>query len=181
MRSRTYKTEGVILKRQNIGEADRILTVFTKNHGKIRCIAHGVRKPTSRKSASIELFNKTILFLAKGKNLDIVTQAEVAESFSSIRGNLKATKAAYHAVELVDLLTADNQEDRAVFEVLLRLLRRINKQQLATRHQITEFEKEILRKVGFGLPREDSQEALIKFIESIVEKRLKSITIFKDV
>lgn len=181
MRSRYYKTEAVILKRINFGEADRILSVFTKNHGKIRCIAKGVRRPTSRKAASIELFKRTSLFLAKGKNLDIVTQAEVIESFSGIRENLKVTKAAYHAVELVDLLTAENQENRPVFEALVELLRSINQKQHATRRQIVDFEKTILKELGFGVPKPSSQKALQNFIESIIEQRLKSIKIFKDV
>lgn len=181
MRPRTYKTEGIILKRQSIGEADRILTVFTKHLGKIRCIAKGVRKPTSRKSASIELFNKTILYVAKGKNLDIVTQAEVAESFPGIRENLKATKAAYHAVELIDLLTADGQEDLFVYEGLLLLLRSINRQKHALRRQIADFEMALLKELGFGTPKNNSLDALRQFIESIIERRLKAIEIFKDI
>ena len=181
MRSRTYKTEGIILQRLNVGEADRILTVFTKAQGKIRCIAKGVRKPTSRKSASIELFNRTTLFIARGRNLDIVTQTEVVESFPKIRKKLKAIKAAYHVVELVELLTAENQENARVYEPLLSILRTINKQSHATRRQISGFEKELLRELGFGTPKQDSQAALIQFIESIIEKRLTSIEIFKDI
>jgi DNA repair protein RecO (recombination protein O) len=180
MRSRQYKTQGIILKRINVGEADRILTVFTKRHGKIRCLAPGVRKPTSRKSASIELFNLTNLFIAKGKNLDIVTQAETIESFSGIRENLKATKAAYHAVELIDLLTADGQENTSVFNALLELLKDINRQRHATRRQITDFEKILLKELGFGLPTDESEETLRNFIESIIERRLQSVEIFKN-
>ena len=59
---RTYKTEGIILKRINFGEADRILTSYTKHFGKISLLAKGVRKITSRKGGNIELFNQTVLF-----------------------------------------------------------------------------------------------------------------------
>lgn len=181
MRSRTYRTEGIILKRVNIGEADRLLTVFTRSHGKIRCIAHGVRRPTSRKSASVELFCHSTLFLARGKNIDIVTQAETFADFSQIRKHLKAAKAAYHVVELVDLLTAEGQENHQVYDELVGILQTINDQGQATRRQISEFERNILVELGFGTPKKESQASLRTFIESIIERHLKTVEIFKDV
>lgn len=180
-RSRTYKTDGIILKRTNVGEADRIISVFSKTYGKCHCLAKGVRKPTSRKSASIELFNHATLFVARGKNLDILTQAEVIEDFPRLRNSLRAAKAAYHVVELVELLTAENQESRPIYLALVEMLRRIDAQGLATRRQIIDFEQRLLQELGFGTPPEHSQDALRLFIESIIEKRLKSIEIFKNV
>jgi len=64
--SRSYKAEGIILKRINFSEADKILTIFTKRHGKVRAIAKGVRRLTSRKAGSVELFNQAGLFLLEG-------------------------------------------------------------------------------------------------------------------
>ncbi len=181
MQPRQYRTEGIILKRFNLGEADRLLTVFTRHHGKIRCLAKGVRKPTSRKSASVELFNRLTLYLAKGKNLDILTQTQVLESYPGIRKELKAVKAAYHCVELVELMTAENQENAEVFELLLSSLRLINEKQQATRGQIAEFENKLLTELGFGVPTDQSAEGLEQHIESIVERKLKSAEIFKNV
>lgn len=181
MRSRTYKDEGIVLKRFNLGEADRLLTIFCKYRGKIQCLAKGVRKPTSRKSASIELFSCTKLFIAKGRDLDIVTQAEVIEEFAGIRSQLKAVKAAYHLVELTDLLTAQNQENAATYQALRAALTSISKKGYASREEIIKFEKEILLNLGFGFPSEANQKALEKFIESIIEKRLQSVRIFKEI
>ena len=181
MQPRQYRTEGIILKRQNFGEADRVLTVFTLHHGKIRCLAKGVRKPTSRKSASVELFNRITLFLAKGRNIDILTQTETLENFPGIRKNLKAVKAAYHCVELVERMTAENQEHPLVLEELLKMLRRINQKQHATRGEIVAFEKKILQELGFGLPKEQSSDAVRQHIESIIERKLNSAEVFKDV
>lgn len=178
MRFRTYKTECIVLKRYNVGEADRILTVFTKYNGKLRCLARGVRKPSSRKAASIELFNRTALFLARGKNLDIVTQAQIIESFSDIRKNLKSLKAAFHVIELVDILTAENQENQQIYENLVKILNSISTSQQATQKQINEFEKSLLSELGFGLPQDLSLKGLRKHIEAIVEKKLKSAEIF---
>jgi DNA repair protein RecO (recombination protein O) len=74
--SRVYVAEGIVLKRRNVGEADRILTVFTKKYGKIRVIAKGVRRITSRRAGHIEVFTRVILTLHSYKNMDIVTEAQ---------------------------------------------------------------------------------------------------------
>ena len=181
MRERSYKTEGIILHRVNLGEADRILTILTKHMGKMRCIAKGVRKPTSRKSASVELFNRTSLFLVKGRNLDLLTQSETIENFPQLRTSLRAAKAAYHVAELINLLTAENQENAKAYASLTVILRTINEQGHATRGQIADFEKELLIELGFGSPKQQSYAALTQFIESIIERRLNSVQIFRDV
>lgn len=87
--SRTYKTEGIILKRINLGEADKIITLYSRHYGKIRCIAKGIRNITSRKGGNLELFNRVAIFLAKGKNLDIITEVQLLDSFSGFRQDLK--------------------------------------------------------------------------------------------
>ena len=111
----SFKTEGIILKRMNYGEADRILTIYTLHHGKIRAMAKGVRKLQSRKAGSLELFNHATLFLIKGKNLDLITEAQVINLFKSWRKNLIKVGIAYYLCELVDKLTPDNQPHEAVF------------------------------------------------------------------
>jgi DNA repair protein RecO (recombination protein O) len=181
MRCKTYKTEGIIISRFNSREADRILTVFSKRRGKFRCRALGVRKPTSRKSGHVELFDKTRLFLAQGKNLDVLTQAEVVERFPNLRHSLKASKAAFHVIELVDLLLAEGQKSPLIYQELVKILRLINRQRQASRKQIVAFEKLLLKNLGFGLPQEPSFAKLRSFIESIVEKRLASVDIFKEI
>ncbi len=64
-----FKTEGVIIAKKNFGEADRILTIFTRDHGKIGCIAKGVRRPRSKKAGHVELGNWCKFFIARGKIL----------------------------------------------------------------------------------------------------------------
>lgn len=119
MRDRTYATEAVILARKNYGEADRLLTIFSKHYGKLRVIAKGIRRPTSRKKSALELFSHTRLFLAKGRNLDIITDAEIKNNFSSWRKDLTKVGVAYHLTELVTRLSPEHQEHREVFDLLL--------------------------------------------------------------
>ena len=88
VRERLYRTEAIILRRQDFGEADRLLTLYTPGLGKRRVLAKGVRKPTSRKAGHVELFTHSRLLIAKGKSLDIVTQAETTNSFLQVWGEL---------------------------------------------------------------------------------------------
>ena len=118
-RERLYRTEAIILRRSDFGEADRLLTFFTPHRGKLRAVAKGARKPTSRKSGHLELFCHTRLLLARGRNLDIVTQAETVEPFLPLREDLLRTTYAYYAAELVDRFLGDEDENRPVFDLLL--------------------------------------------------------------
>lgn len=169
----SYKTEGVILKRINYGEADRILTIYTKHYGKIKAIAKGVRKITSRKGGNLELFNHCTLFLARGRNLDIITEAQVIRSFSALDDDLKKTAAAFYIVELVDQLTPDGQANRRVFDLLVNVLgtlqSAINDQQSTTR----DFEISLLRLLGFWSDKIDRADVK-GYIEEVIERRLKS-------
>jgi DNA repair protein RecO (recombination protein O) len=121
-RERTYQTEAVILRRRNWGEADRILTLFTPRRGKIRVRAVGVRKPSSRKAGHLELFHRANLFLAKGRDFDIVTQAETVESFPRLREDLVRSAASSYAVELLDKLSPEEAENAAAYKLLIRTL-----------------------------------------------------------
>ena len=177
---RTYKTEGIILKRINYGEADRILTIYTKHYGKIRALAKGVRRITSRRGGNVELFNQAVLFLNKGKNLDLLTEAQVVNSFKSWRRDLKKVTVAYYFCELVDKLTPEEQPNQAVFQLLSNYLDKIS---TASLPELTRsFEETLLRELGFGVPEElrRSSNSLRDYIESITEKKLNSQDIAKE-
>jgi DNA repair protein RecO (recombination protein O) len=124
-RERTYQIEAVILRRRNWGEADRILTLFTPQRGKIRARAVGVRKPASRKAGHLELFHRANLFLARGRDFDIITQAETVESYSRLREDLVRSAAASYAVELLDRLQPEESENAAAYQLLVRTLEQL--------------------------------------------------------
>src|SRR5215212_8873914 len=106
MRERVYRTEAVIIRRGDMGEADRVLTLITPM-GKRRVVAKGARKTTSRLAGHIELFTHTSLLLAIGRNLDIITQSTIQHSFDSMRADLRRISAAYYVAELIDRLTEE--------------------------------------------------------------------------
>lgn len=179
MRSKTYKTQGIVIKRINFSEADKILTIFTNNYGKIRCLAKGIRKLTSRKAASLELFTLSAVFLAKGKNLDIITETKIINSFSAFRKDLKKVALAYKFCELTDRLTADNQSNRLLFSLLKHSLLELCGPKVNTPALAFNFKKKLLQATGFGLPKKMSNKNLDDFLEKIIEKKINTNNLLK--
>lgn len=147
-RQRLYRTPAIILKRYDFGEADRILTLFTPELGKVRVIAKGVRKITSRKSGHVELFTYSNLLIAKGRNLDIVTQAETIKPFRTLREDLSRITHAYYVVEVVDQFTEERNENQPLFELLLGTLQALEETS-DIRRTIRYFELRLLDVVGY--------------------------------
>jgi DNA repair protein RecO (recombination protein O) len=125
-RQRLYRVSAIVLKRRDQGEADRLLTVFTRDRGKLMLLAKGVRKPASRKAGHIEPFTHVDLLVAKGKNLDIVTQAETVAAHRRLREDLWRSSWAYCAAELADAFTQDADPNELLFDLLLETLGRLD-------------------------------------------------------
>lgn len=144
---RGFKTEGIILKRRNFGEADRILTVFTPYKGKITVLGKGVRRIASRRAGNVELLNRVLIYLHQGRGMPILTEAVSLNTFQKIKEDLTLSTYAFHIIELVDKLTAENQENRILYEHLVEVLKRLEKnpRQILVRA----FEAKILSNLGF--------------------------------
>lgn len=121
-RERTFRSEAIVLRRSDFGEADRMLTLYSREFGKIRALAKGARKPQTRKSGHVELFMRSNFMFAKGKNIDIVTQAELIEAYPAIRENLVRTTYASYVVELLDNFTVEEDRDLRKYELLAKAL-----------------------------------------------------------
>ena len=171
---RTFKTEGFIIKRRNSGEADRILTIFSKHYGKMQAKAPGVRKITSKRSPHIELLNLSVFTLYKSSrsSMSIVTEANTLENFSSLKGNLKKIGFSFYICELINNLCAENQENNKVFYLLKDTL--VNLENFSSYDLlINEFEERLLTALGFA-PEFYSIENRKSFIEGILEKKLRA-------
>jgi DNA repair protein RecO (recombination protein O) len=118
----TYLTEGVILRRVDYGEADRVLTVLTREHGKIGVIARGVRKSGSRLAAQTDLFAHSRMQLARGRGeLEVLTQAETVGHSGQLADARRAACAAVCA-ELADRVLESNHPDEETFELVAEAL-----------------------------------------------------------
>ncbi len=148
MRDRLYRVEAIILKRTDVGEADRLLTLYTPDHGKLRAVAKGARKPSSRKTGHVELLNRAALMIAVGHDLDIITQADTLESFLTLRNDLDRLSYAYYFAELVDRFTEEEEENRQVYDLLLEALRWLEKTEQLLR-TARFFELRLLDAVGY--------------------------------
>ncbi len=169
-----FTTNGIILKRRNVGEADRILTVLTPTMGKLQIKAVGVRRIPSKRASHIELLNFTSLTLHKSHQLPILTEAMAIEFYSDIKNDLTKVGLAYHICELIDGLCPENQENQQVFNLLQETLLALNIQQDVI-PLIHDFEVQLLSLLGYWSGQYDLSGAKASyFIESILERKLKS-------
>lgn len=169
---RSYKTEGIVIKRKNFGEADRILTVFTKNKGKISVIAKGVRKINSRRSSHIELLNHCVIGVYEGK-MPILMEADTLNHYQYLKRDLRKAGYAFYVCELIDGLLPEHQENRAVFNLIQDTLFKMETEAECSR-LISKFEQDLLTYLGFW-PREMALiEDSDRFIEDIIERKIKS-------
>jgi DNA repair protein RecO (recombination protein O) len=173
----TYKSQAIVLKRINFGEADKIVTFYTKHFGKVTCLAKGIRRLSSRKRGNLEIFNKITFFANKGKGMDFVTETELLESFSGWRGDLNKVATAYQLCEMVDKLTAEESETDEVYELLAEFLEKLKSLDLEKRSFfLGDFGLKLLTILGYwpkGKPVPKNFRTSV-FVEEIIEKELKA-------
>jgi len=145
---RRYQTEAIIIKKTKLGEADRILTLYTPRLGKIQAVAKGVRRPRSKMSGHLELLTHSQVSFARGKNIDTVTGCQTIHSFLKIKSDLELVSYALYITELVNRFTEDHVEDNPLFKLLLETLLQLEKgggNELLLRY----FELHLLSNVGY--------------------------------
>jgi DNA repair protein RecO (recombination protein O) len=118
-RERQFRTPAIILKRFDMGEADRLLTLITPHHGKIEVVAKGARKLTSAKTGHVELFTRADMLIHRGRDLGIVAQAEMTAPYIPLRDNLTLGAYAAYAAEMADRFTTSGDDDTARLFTLL--------------------------------------------------------------
>lgn len=173
-----YTAEGIILSRRNIGEADKLITIFTKQYGKKVVIAKGIRRITSRRAPHLEPFTHLKLFIHPGKRFDLVSETMSLHTFPVIRKRLERVGYTYIALELIERLTAENQESTVLYKQLLDFLHFLNaattSREEAQQHLYT-FKAEILVELGFLKKATTySFTQLDTAITEILEHKLKS-------
>ncbi len=148
-RARSLRAEAVVLRHSDYGEADRLLTLYTRQLGKTRALVKGARKVTSRKAGHLEPFTYVKLQLAKGRDLFIVTQADAIQTYLPVRDDLVLTGEASYVIELLDRFTyEDERENSSLFRLLTDTLSRLASQAdpwLVVRY----YEMRLLDDLGF--------------------------------
>lgn len=118
-----YRDHGVVLRTYKLGEADRIVVLVTRGHGKVRAVAKGVRKTRSRFGARLEPPGHVALQLYQGRELDVVTQAETVDGFRAIREDLDRFGRAANLLEAVDQVAFEREPHPRLYQMLLGALR----------------------------------------------------------
>ena len=116
--SRLYVTDAIVLTRFDYGEADRIMTLFTPSHGKLKAIAKGVRRTKSRLGGSLEPLAELRVALARGRTFDVVTQVQVSHPWLRLRDSLESTATAWYLAELADRSLEERHEAEGLYALL---------------------------------------------------------------
>lgn len=122
---RLYRTTGIVLRQRDLGEADRIVTLFTREQGKVSAVARGVKRANSKLAAGSQLFCHATMQIAAGRSLDVLTQCQVLDSFYELRADLERIAYASYFCELVDGLVEERSASERIFTLLLEALRQL--------------------------------------------------------
>lgn len=121
-----YKTQAINIKSYNLGETDRIMVMYSRDHGIIRCVAKGAKKPASKLGGRMQALVANKLLIAKGKNLDIVQQAELVDGFKELRNDISKLTYAMYAAEIINSFGLENDTNSAeVYDIFFEGLKNI--------------------------------------------------------
>ena len=119
-----FRDTGVVLRTYRLGEADRIVVCLTERHGKVRAVAKGIRRTASKFGARLEPLTHVSLMLWQGRSeLDIINQAEVIDTFRTVREDLTRVSKGLSLLEVSDQLAQERHADPRLYEMLVRALR----------------------------------------------------------
>lgn len=145
----TYQADAIVLRRLDYGEADRIVTLLTREYGKLAAIAKGARRGKSRVSGSLDLFARSTMMLAKGRNLDVVAQVERRSDARHIAGDLQRTAYACLVTEVVDKVLEDRHPVDEIFDLVVRTLTDLNVLERSPRADAAWFLMRMLELLGY--------------------------------
>ena len=152
-RERVRSTHALVLRRRDVNDADRVLTVLTPHEGKVELLAKGVRKTTSRKAGHVELFTHVALVVAQARTWDLITEAAMVESFRHLREDLDAIAAASYVAELLDNFTDAADDNQPLWELALFALRTLDaasgSPEAAAPNLLRWFDLQLLSLTGF--------------------------------
>ncbi len=122
---RLYQSEALVLRKVSLGEADLLVTLYSKAQGKLRAVGKGARRNSSKLVGHLEPLTQVDLSLARGKNLDVITQAQVLTNFPPLKDHLEAITKGMYVAELVDGFGSEGQPNPALYLLALQSLRNI--------------------------------------------------------
>ena len=170
-----YKTEGIIIKKNNLNDLDRLLTIYSKDFGKIVVKAKSVRKNQAKLKGHLELFLYSHLMIAPGKGFDIITGAETVESFSHLHNHLPSLAGGYYLSELTDKLIVGPEKDEHIWNLLCNSFEKLNQKE-NIKDITNNFENKLLECLGYG-----DQKNSLDFIQSLINGEIRSYSLLTEI
>lgn len=143
-----YKTQGIILKKNKLGENDEIITCYSEKFGKIRFVAKGSKNIKSKFVGSLEKLNFCELIISSGKNLDILNEAKIISVFPKIKSDIKKINQALYLSEILDKFAHDKEKNQNIFNLFLRTLKYLEKNKISLA-PILNFEISLINNFGY--------------------------------
>ena len=134
-----YRTQGIVLNKRDIGEADRIFTIFTKDFGKLEILGKAIRKIKSKLRGGIELFYLSDIEFIEGKTHKTLTDSILIEGFPQIRKDLKRFKIAHKIAEISDELIRGQEKDEKIWQLLKEVFEKLTENSLEIRNWTLEI------------------------------------------
>jgi DNA repair protein RecO (recombination protein O) len=174
MSLRSYSTTGIILKRSDVGEADRIVTLFTREYGKLTAIAKGCRKLSSSRGSSLEPGTFSKVHLVKTKSLPILTQAQLINDFSKAKQDLTSMRKVFEVLEMLDSLLIEEDAQEQVFALTNAIFEHLSSDNVRS-SVVRDHLSSIIETLGFGERSQiDFSKPLRDFVEEITQHKLKA-------
>ncbi|MDP1884813.1 MAG: DNA repair protein RecO [Candidatus Moranbacteria bacterium] len=117
-----YKYNGIILNKKDVGEVDRIYTIYTLEAGKIRVLGKGVRKPNAKLAGNLESVTQAEIFLARSRGMGKITGSIVIDNFADIKADLDLINRVFYVFKILARLISDEEKDENIFRLLEKYL-----------------------------------------------------------
>lgn len=171
--NRSFSTPAVVLKRSNVGESDRIVTLLTKSEGKVTCVAKGVRKMSSSNRATIEPGNLITAFLIPTKGLSILTQTKLQHDFAHTKTSLPRLRQLTQILEMADRLFMENVEEATLFDEIVAMLHNLNSAQPKLGLMKQQLES-LIAQLGYQTLAESGHANFMDYIAELTDKPMRS-------
>lgn len=176
--SHSFKTEAIVLKRTNYGETDRVVTLLSKDQGKIVCIAKGVRKLKSSNRANLEPGNLVKVFLVQTHAMPLLTQSQLVKEANQIRQSLTGISQLSQILEIFDRLFVEEYIDEDTSDLAFAIHQELLSENKKN-HKLKSLLNELIKNLGYQDFSATSHQNILDYVAEITEKKMKSFDYLK--
>ena len=167
--------QGIVIKKVDNGEYNQLVTLYTKDFGKITVVAKSIKKPSSRQAAHLDVLNLVDFLLVFGKNYPIITSAQSVETFAGIKSSLSKSATALFVLETFNNLIYDHEKDLALCDFVLNFFDQLEGKVLNfsdVKDYLTGIQKELINLLGYS--QEIKNEDINRFLDSLSPRKFLS-------